>query len=186
MLLLICLFGCSVVSEAQIVFDRPKPVEPLPSPYTINTTREQILQAATEVLKSCQFPFNEKVERVAPIGDKLVTGPIVFAKGVNSRTDLEHYTNPLASDARSWRAGRVSLEIVALPLDEKRSQMQIIAHFQGLSADVSGGGANEKWIDVPSNGILEDEVMRGLAGKILGIDLSVKRDGRRRILSCEF
>jgi len=46
-----------------------------------------------------------------------------------------------------------------------------------------------RWIDGQSNGVAEDEAIRGLAGKILGIDLSVKASsGRsaRRILNCEY
>jgi hypothetical protein len=181
-----CLPCLAASARAQIVFDKPKPVEPLPSPYTVSATRDKILQTASEVLKRCGFPFNEKIERLIPLGDKLVTEQIVFAKGVNTRTDLEHYANPPASDARRLPRARVRLEIVALPLDEQRSQLQIIAHFQGLSADVAGGGANEKWVDAPSNGLLEDQVLRALAGKITGVDLSVEGNGRRRILGCEF
>jgi hypothetical protein len=59
-------------------------------------------------------------------------------------------------------------------------------HIEGKVADVSSGS---QWVEAQSNGSLEDEVLRGLAGKILGIDLSVKvSSGRpsRRILSCEY
>jgi hypothetical protein len=45
---------------------------------------------------------------------------------------------------------------------------------------------SERWIDGVSNGTLEDEVLRGMAGKALGIDLSVKGKGKRQILNCEY
>ncbi len=131
-----------------------------------------MLDAAREILKSCKIPYEEKVERVLPVGDKLVTGYIVFTKGVNARTDLAHYSDPSAGNLHTWTAGRVYLEIIALPLDAKRSQISIVAHFQGRTGGIMTGG-KEEWVDIPSNRSLEDEVLRGLAGKILGLDLSI-------------
>jgi hypothetical protein len=184
-LIIVCWACWASAVAAQIEFDKPKK-EPLPTPYTVNATRERILKTARAVLRFCKIPYAAKVERVLPVGDRLTTKYVVFTKGVNAGTDLAHYSDPPASDARAWTAGRVRLEIVVLPLDERRSQLQVVAHFQGLSADVAGGGARERWVDSPSNGRLEDEVLRGLAGKILGVDLSVDGQGRRRILDCEY
>ncbi len=179
------LFCWPGITQAQITFDKPEKYKPLPTPFTINATRGQILDTARGVLKFCKIPFEEKTEPVLPVGDKLVTRYIVFTEGVNTRTDLAHYSNPHATDVHTWTAGRVSLEIIALPLDEERSQIQIVAHFQGRTGGITSSG-KERWIDSPSNGRLEDEVLRGLAGKILGIDLSIDGDRRRRILSCEY
>ena len=83
---------------------------------------------------------------------------------------------------RSWIQGRYYLEITALPLDEKRAQLQIITHIQGQVADVAGN----KWIATPTNGVLEDEVLRGLAGRILGLDLGIKKGAARRLFACEY
>lgn len=184
-LIFACLICWSVTTPAQIEFDKPKNKEPLPTPYTINATRDQVLDAARALLKSCKISYQEKVERVLPVGDKLVTRYINFAKGVNTRTDLAHYANLPAGDVHAWTAGRVFLEIIALPLDAKRSQISIGAHFQGRTAGIMTGG-KEEWVDVPSNRRLEDEVLRGLTGKILGLDLSIDGDGRRRLLNCEY
>ncbi len=180
-----CLVWLSTTVMAQLTFDRPKNTKPLPTPYTINVTRQQVLDAAREILSVCKMPLREKGEGATANGEKLVTEYIAFARGVTSQSDLTHYTNPRAADVQSFVAGRVSLEILALPLDEKRSQIQIAARFQAKRGGVSGNDPSP-WIDCPSNGQLEDEILRGLAGKILGIDLSIDRDGRRRILTCEY
>ena len=184
-LALVCLICWSVATPAQIEFDKPKNKKPLPTPFTINATRDEILDAARAIFKSCKIPYEEMVERVLPVGDKLVTKHIVFTKGVNTRTDLAHYAELPAGDLHAWTAGRVYLEIIALPLAAKRSQISIVAHFQGRTAGIMTGG-KEEWVAHPSNRRLEDEVLRGLAGKLLGLDLSIDGDGRRRMLDCEY
>jgi hypothetical protein len=177
---LLCLIGWTVAASAQIQLDRPKPEPPLPNPYTITASREQIIKTAREIFKACAIPVDEEASKA--VEGKVVSKLVVFTKGVTTRNDLSHLSNLPASEVRNWLQGRYGLEITALPLDEKRSQIQVFARIQGQMADVLGN----KWIDSPSNGALEDEVLRGLAGKILGIDLSVKGNNRRRLLNCEY
>lgn len=189
--ILVCLCGllatASDTARAQIELDKPKNTKPLPSPYTIAASREQIISTAREVLRACHIPFEDQSRREAPIEDKLVTDYLPYADGVTARTDLAHYaTLPRGAETRAWTAGRVRLEIRALPLDDKRSQIVVEAFPQGRAAPVVGRDRDGQWVDLASNGRLEDEVVRGLAGRILGIDLSIDRDGRRRILNCEY
>jgi hypothetical protein len=169
------------VAPGQIQIDRPKQEPPLPNPYTIAVPREQVIKVAKEVFASCKIPVD--VEASKPEDAKLVTRYVVFTKGVTAKDDLEHLSTLPASDVRYWIQGRYTLELSILPLDGKRSQLQVIAHIQGR---ISGVMNDEKWIDSTSNGKLEDEVLRGLAGKILGLDLSVKGNNRRRLLNCEY
>jgi hypothetical protein len=183
--LLICCWSvmAATTARAQFIWDKPKTEPPLENPYTVGASREQILKTATEVLKTCAVPIDETLTK--PAEGRIVTKYEVFSRGITVRADLEHVSNPPASETRNWTRARYSLEVIALPLDEKKSQLQVIAHIQGMVNDFSGS----KWIDVPSNGRLEDEVLRGLAGKILGIDLSIKTSsGRsgRRIFNCEY
>jgi len=180
LLAFVCLAGWTTLASAQIQFDRPKTEPPLPNPYTINIPRDQILKTVREVLKTCSIPVDEEASK--PVESKLVTKYVVFTKGVTARTDLEHLSNLPASEVHNWTQGRYSLEINALPLDEKRSQLQVIVRLQGQVADVVG----TKWIDSPSNGTAEDEILRSLASRILGIDLSLNSKNRRRIFNCEF
>ncbi len=173
----------AATARAQIIWDKPKTEPPLANPYTLGVTREQIMKVATEVLKGCAIPLDPDLTKVGE--GRIVTKYEVFSKGVNARNDLEHVSTPPASETRNWTRARYSLEIITLPLDEKRSQLQVIAHIQGMVSDFTGS----RWIDVPSNGALEDDVLRGLSSKILGIDLSVKTSsGRtgRRIFNCEY
>jgi hypothetical protein len=175
---------CSFDARAQIQFDRPKTEPRLDNPYIINAPREKILQTVREVLKSCAIQVDDTLSK--PNEGKIVTNSIVFTRGVTVKADLEHLAAMPAGEVRNWRQGRWRLEISALPLDEKRSQLSVTAHIEGKVADASGVTL---WIAGQSNGTLEDEALRGLAGRILGIDLSVKvSSGRptRRLLNCEY
>ncbi|MGE0102921.1 MAG: hypothetical protein AB7H86_09955 [Blastocatellales bacterium] len=170
------------VASAQIQFDRPKTEQPLDNPYTMGVAREQIIETAKEVLKKCNIALDESKSRMTE--GRLITTPVVYTRGVTTRNDLEYLAVMPASDVRNWTQGRFWLEISALPLDQKRSQLFVAAHIQGRLPDPVTGNT---WIDGQSNGRLEDEVIRGLASKLLGIDLSIKKTGNpKRILNCEY
>ena len=176
------MLGCgSTVALAQLTFDKPKTEPPLPNPYTLSVQREKILEMAREVLKACTIQVDDNLSKANE--GKLVTKPIVYSRGVTVRNDLEYLAEMPASQVRNWSQARYALEIIALPLDQKRSQLQINATIQGRVAEADG---TLKWVDGKSNGRLEDEVLRGLAGKILGIDLSLKGHTQRRLLNCEY
>jgi hypothetical protein len=170
----------SAAASAQINFGKPKEKLPLDNPYTINVPREQITKEIQEILQTCQVEMD--AERTKVEKGRFVSKSWQFTRGVNAKSDLEHVSRLPAGDARNWLKGRYILEFNILPLDEKRSQLQIITYIQGQIADVAG----TKWIDSPSNGTIEDDVMRGIAGKILGLDLSLKSNGKRRLMNCEY
>lgn len=170
----------SLTTQAQINIGKPKEVLPLDNPYTVNVPREQIAKEIQSVLQTCNIEIDQEKTKVDR--GRFVTKPWQFTRGVNAKTDLQNVSNLPAADARNWLKGRYALEINILPLDEKRSQLQIIAYIQGQMADVVG----TKWIESPSNGTVEDDVLRGLAGKILGLDLSRKKNGKRRLMDCEY
>ena len=181
-LALIAVLFLSITAQAQIQLDRPKIEPPLDNPYTMSVPREQILDTSRDVIKTCKIELDEKLSK--PNEGKLVTKPVIFTKGVTTQTDLEYLATMPASDVRNWLQGRFYLEISALPLDQKRSQLFVSAHIQGRLADPLD---SNKWIEGQSNGRLEDEVLRGLASKILGVDLSIKKGNNpRRILNCEY
>lgn len=177
---LVLVLGSSA-ARAQFTFDKPKAEPPLPNPYSMSVLREPILDAAREVLKSCAIPIDEDLSKVN--AGKIITKPVIFSRGVTVRTDLEHLAEMPASAVRNWSQARYALEIVALPIDQKKSQLQVNAIIQGRAVESDG---SLKWIDGKSNGRLEDEFIRGLAGKILGIDLSLKGKSQRRLLNCEY
>ncbi len=175
---------CSFDARAQIQLDRPKTEPPLDNPYVIHAPREQIMQTVREVFKACAIEIDDTLSK--PNEGKIVTKSVVFTRGVTARADLDHLAKMPAGEVRNWQQGRWRLEVSALPLDDKRSQLSINAHIEGKVIEASGG---VQWIEGQSNGSLEDEALRGLAGRILGIDLSIKASsGRptRRILSCEY
>ena len=176
--------SCSFDARAQIQLDRPKTEPPLDNPYTINVPREQVLKTVQEVLNTCAIQIDETLSK--PGEGKIVTKTVVFTRGVTAKADLEHLAKMPAGEVRNWQQGRWRLEVTALPLDGTRSQIAVKSQIEGRLADASG---TTQWIAGLSNGTLEDETLRGLAGKILGIDLGVKvSSGRptRRIMSCEY
>jgi hypothetical protein len=175
---------CSLDARAQLQLDRPKTEPPLDNPYVIHAPREQILQTVREVLKACAIQVDDTLSKASE--GKIVTKSVVFTRGVTTKADLEHLAKMPAGEVRNWQQGRFSLEVTALPLDEKRSQLSVSALIEGKVIEASGGA---QWVQGKSNGLLEDETLRGLAGRILGIDLSIKvSSGRstRRILNCEY
>ncbi len=175
---LIVLF--SIVNHAQINFGKPKDTPSLDNPYTVNVPRDEIAKQLQEIFQTCNTEIDQEKTKVEK--GRFVMKSFLFTRGVNAKTDLQNVSNLPAADARSWLKGRYTLEINILPLDEKRSQLQVITYIQGQIADVAG----TKWIDSPSNGTIEDDTIRGLAGRILGLDLSRKKNGKHRLMNCEY
>ncbi len=184
MLTIIGICFLSTISQAQIQIDRPKPEPPLDNPFTINLPRELILESVRDILKTCDIKLDEALSK--PREGKMVTLPVVFSKGITTRTDLEYLATLPADEVRNWTAGRFVLEITVTPIDQKRSHLFVFARIDGRIADAFEGN---KWVACQSNGRVEDEVLRGIAGKVLGIDMSVKTSSQRpsrRILNCEY
>jgi hypothetical protein len=179
LLLLLCGIGSEAM--AQIQLSRPKTEQPLDNPYTMGVSREQIIKTVQDVLKECKIAIRNES---GSSNGRILTMPIVFSRGVTTRNNLEYLAAMPSSEVRNWLQGRFYLEITALPLDQNRSQLFVAAHIEGRYADAMAGAV---WVEGQSNGRLEDEILRGLAGKILGIDLSLKTaTNQRRILNCTY
>lgn len=177
--------GLAGAADAQIQMSRPKIEQPLDNPYTMGVSREQIIETVRGVLKECGIATRTSAgEPTGASNGRILTEPVVYSRGVTTRNNLEYLAAMPSSEVRNWLQGRFYLEITALPLDQNRSQLFIAAHIEGRYADALSGAT---WVEGQSNGRLEDEVLRGLAGKILGIDLSLKTaTNQRRILNCTY
>lgn len=179
--LLLLLLGIGSEATAQIQLSRPKIEQPLDNPYTMGVAREQIIKTVLDVLKECRIEIRKES---GLSNGRILTEPISFSRGVTTRNNLEYLATMPSSEVRNWLQGRFYLEITALPLDQNRSQLFVAAHIEGRYADAMAGAI---WVEGQSNGRLEDEILRGLAGKILGIDLSLKTaTTQRRILNCTY
>src|SRR5262249_39644616 len=126
---------CSFDARAQIQLDRPKTERPLDNPYIIHAPREQILQTVRGVFKACAIAVADTLSK--PSEGKIVTKSVVFTRGVTTRADLEHLAKMPAGEVRNWQQGRWRLEVIALPLDEKRSQLSVNAHIEGKVIDAA-------------------------------------------------
>lgn len=182
--ILFFLITASTSAFAQLTFDKPKGEPNLANPYTMGAKREDVMKSALEIFKACDFPIDEAKTNVKE--GTITTKFVIYTRGVTARTDLEHLAEMPASRVRNWVQGRFSLEVQSLPIDQVRMQLQVTARISGRIGDA----AEETWIEGVSNGNLEDEVIRGIAGQTLGIDLARSSSragkGKRRILNCEY
>src|SRR5262247_3322064 len=133
---LLFIIFCSFDTRAQIQLNRPKTERPLDNPYVINAPSEQILQTVREVFKACAIEVDDTLSK--PSEGKIVTKSVVFTRGVTARADLDHLAKMPAGEVRNWQQGRYYLEITALPLDAKLSQISVSAHIEAKLADASG------------------------------------------------
>ena len=174
----------STTALAQLTFDKPKGEPNLSNPYTMGSKREDVMKTALEIFKTCGFPIDEANTNVKE--GKITTKFVIYTRGVTARTDLEHLAEMPASRVRNWVQGRFALEVMSLPIDPLRTQLQVMARIQGRVGDA----IEETWLEGNTNGNLEDEVIRGIAGQALGIDLARSSaratKGKRRILNCEY
>jgi len=181
---LFILVTCSTNALAQLTFDHSKTEPNLTNPYTLGAKREDVMKTAREIFKACAFPIDEAASNASE--GKLLTVPVVYTRGVTARTDLEHLAEMPASKVRNWVQGRFMLEIFSIPIDATRTQLSVTAKISGRVGDA----VKETWVDGASNGNLEDEVIRGIAGQVLGIDLARQSSraakGKRRLLNCEY
>src|SRR6266508_6987176 len=126
---------CWVHARARIQLDRPKTEPPLDNQYVIHAPREQIMQTVREVFKASAMEIDDTLSKQNE--GKIVTKSVVFTRGVTARADLDHLAKMPAGEVRNWQQGRWRLEVSALPLDDKRSQLSINAHIEGKVIEAS-------------------------------------------------
>src|SRR5215213_2056007 len=80
-----------VTSSAQIQLNRPKAEKPLPNPTIMTASRDEVMTLTKQMLETREIPL-DKEECNPTTGEcTLISKPLVFIKGITTRSQLEHY-----------------------------------------------------------------------------------------------
>ena len=164
----------AVIVRGQIQFDRPKAEKPLPNPMIITAARDDVRKVARQLLETREIAL-EKEDCNPQSGEcVLITRPVVFIKGIATRSQLEHYCEVPAATVRNWAEGRYVLRINISPANPQTSQVGISAKFEGKTEGVVGN----EWVPLASRGQLEDKLLRCLDERARGGECKSESEDR--------
>jgi hypothetical protein len=155
-----------VVAAGQIEFDRPKTDRRLPNPSMIAASRDEVLTVIKQMLETREIAI-EKEDCNATSGEcTLVSKPVVFIKGITTKSQLEHYSEVPTADLRNWIRGRYTLRVQIGPASPKTAQVGVYARFEGMTDGVIGSD----WVPLASRGELEDKMLKCIQDRVVGGD----------------
>jgi hypothetical protein len=165
---LIALSFFLITATGQIQFDRPKTEKPLPNPSIVNAPRDELITLIKQILETREVPIDR--ENCDPTKGEctLVSKPVIFIKGIQTKSQLEHYAEVPAANVRNWSRGRYVLSIQVSPATPNTAQIGVYAKFEGMSDGVIGN----EWVPLTSKGQLEDNLLRCIIDRIRGGDCS--------------
>ena len=163
---LITLLLTAITAAAQLEFNRPKRAKPLPNPSIINSTRDEVLSATKQMLETREIPLDREDCSNTTGECTLLSKPVVFIKGIATKSQLEHYCEMPAVEVRNWARGRYVLRFQITPATPKTSQVGVYAKFEGMLNAVTGS----EWVTLTSKGELEDLMLRCIQDRIQGGD----------------
>src|SRR4030095_7155816 len=124
---LLIVFLTGVTALAQIEFKRPKPAKPLPNPSIVNSTRDDVLSLTKQMLETREIPL-DKEDCSSTKGEcPLLSKPVIFVKGIATKSQLEHYCEMPRVEVRNWARGRYVLRFQITPATPKTSQVGVYA-----------------------------------------------------------
>lgn len=151
---------------AQMEFKRPKPAKPLPNPSIINATRDEVLSMTKQMMETREIPV-DKEDCSNTTGEcTVLSKPVVFIKGIATKSQLEHYCEMPTVAVRDWARGRYVLRFQITPATPKTAQVGVYARFEGMMNAVTGS----EWVPLTSKGELEDLMLRCIQDRIQGGD----------------
>jgi hypothetical protein len=165
-MLIILLFGSGPVGVGQIQLNKPKAIKPLPNPSVLSSSRDDVLTVTKQMLETREVPVDK--EDCNPTSGEcvLVSKPVVFIKGIATRSQLEHYCDVPTAAVRNWARGRYTLRIQISPASPTTCLVGVYAKFEGLSDNVTGS----EWVQLTSKGELEDVLLRCIQSRLQGGD----------------
>lgn len=165
---LIALSFLMITATGQIQLARPKGEKPLPNPSIVNAPRDELLTLTKQILETREIPIER--ENCDPTNGQctLISKPVVFIKGIQTQSQLEHYAEVPAANVRNWSRGRYVLRIEVSPATPKTAQVGVYAKFEGMSDGVIGN----EWVLLTSKGELEDNILRCIISRTQGGDCS--------------
>jgi hypothetical protein len=164
--------GCAllflIVSPAggQIQLQKPKVVKPLPNPSIIAAGRDEVVSATKQMLETREIPLDKEDCNQTTGECMLLSKPVLFTKGIPTRSQLEHYCEVPSAAVRNWVKGRYVLRFQVTPASTKTAQVGVYAKFEGMTDGVSGS----EWVQLTSKGELEDIMLRCIQDRVQGGD----------------
>lgn len=156
----------SVSCAAQIQFSKPKAAKPLPNPSIMSATRDEAVTVIKQMLETREIPL-DKEDCNATTGEcTLISKPVIFIKGIPTKSQLLHFSELSVRDPRNWSKGRYVLRFQVTPATPRTAQVGTTARFEGLT----DGAAGQEWIQLASRGELEDLMLRCVQDRIAGGD----------------
>ena len=157
----------STAVDAQLEFKRPKSEKPLPNPFIMPSPRDEVVTTTKQMLETREIPL-DKEDCSATTGEcTLISKPVTFIRGIQTKSQLEHYSEVPAADVRNWISGRYVLTIKISPASPRTSQVAVHAKIEGRTTD---GATGSQWVALTSKGEFEDKVLRCIQDRILGGD----------------
>ena len=156
----------ALTAVGQIEFSKPKTIKPLPNPSIIVATRDEVISITKQMLETREIPL-DKEDCNSTTGEcTLISKPVIFIKGIATKSQLEHYCTMQRLDVRDWARGRYVLRFQLTPATPKTSQIGVYAKFEGMM----NGAAGSEWVALISKGELEDLMLRCIQDRIQGGD----------------
>jgi hypothetical protein len=161
------LVAISATAVAQIQFDKPKVQPRLPNPSMISATRDELISVTKQMFEGREVPLDKEDCNQLSGECTLISKPVIFIKGITTRSQLEHYCEVPASNVKNWVRGRYTLRVQITPASPKTTQVGVYANFEGMTDGFSG---NNEWVPLRSKGELEDKFLRCIQDRASGGD----------------
>lgn len=160
------LFLISWSGGRQIQLQKPKTVKPLANPSIIAAQRDEVVTLTKQMLETREIPLDREDCNQTNGECTLLSKPVVFTKGITTRSQLEHYCEVPSAAVRNWVKGRYVLRFQVSPASTTTSQVGVYAKFEGMTDGVSGS----EWVLLTSKGNLEDLMLRCIQDRVQGGD----------------
>ena len=134
--------------------------EVLENPYPFRTTPNIVGDAVKAVIQEQQLEMDPTTSR--PREGVIVTKPYVFAKGISTASELLRVSSPPAEETHNWDSARYRLDIRVTLAEANLTRVTVNALIEGRTQGVLSSG----WLKADSKGLLENEFLVALRGKI--------------------
>lgn len=156
----------AIPAVGQLEFSKPKPVKPLPNPSIIFATRDEVISITKQMMETREIPLDKEDCNTTNGECTLISKPVVFIKGIATKSQLEHYCTMPRLDVRDWARGRYVLRFQLTPATPKTAQVGVYARFEGMM----NGATGSEWVALTSKGDLEDLMLRCILDRVQGGD----------------
>ncbi|HLG13219.1 MAG TPA: hypothetical protein VJH03_01680 [Blastocatellia bacterium] len=164
--ILVIIVATVPASGAQIQLNKPKAVKPLPNPSILPASRDDVLRLTKQMLETREIPLDKEDCNQTTGECTLISKPVIFIKGITTRSQLEHYCEVPTAAVRNWVKGRYVLRVQVSPASPATSQVGVYARFEGQADSVTGS----EWVLLTSKGELEDRLLRCILDRVNGGD----------------